>query len=310
MESEQPLARKLIGEVLPQLVAMTEPEDLEVEGDAETIATAYHMKPIEIEDEDETGQRVITRFYVAEGDLLLDEDEVLLHDLQKKLLKKRSAVADAFTSAGMGPMEASIPTGLVSATDGRRIIRWKDGLTIRYCVLRRTFPDKASYDQVVENMQQATADWENTCGVKFQHSKSKDTSLTLLPTGVVFPVRYIDAQGTFIASSFFPNTAQHRRRLLIDPSYFETRFNKVGVLRHELGHILGFRHEHIRSGAPAVCPDENMEDTLELTEYDPQSVMHYFCGQVGSIDLGITDQDRLGAQKVYGLPLVQYSFYT
>ncbi len=310
MEHEEPLARRLIGEVLPQLVAMTEPDGVEVEGDVEAIAAEYHMKTVEIEEEDETGQRITARFYVAEGDLLLDEDEVLLHDLQKKLLKKRNAVADAFTSAGMELMGTSLPSGLVSATDGKRIIRWKDGYAIRYCVLRRTFPDKASYDIVLENMKQATAEWEDTCGVKFQYTKSKDASLTLLPAGVVFPVRYIDAQGAFIASSFFPNTSQQRRRLLVDPSYFHTRFDKVGVLRHELGHILGFRHEHIRSGAPAVCPDESMENTIELTEYDPQSVMHYFCGQVGSIELNITDQDRLGAQKVYGLPLTRYSFYT
>ena len=72
------------------------------------------------------------------------------------------------------------------------------------------------------------------------------------------------------------------------------------MLRHELGHTLGFRHEHIRSEAPPACPDEPTYDTLDLTAYDPQSVMHYFCGQVGSRELAITDLDRLGAQKVYG----------
>lgn len=308
-ENDQTRARRLIGELLPQLVAMTEPEGLDLEGDVDAIADQYHMKTIEIEDEDEEGNRVTTQFYVAEGDLLLDSDEVLLHDLQKKLLKRRSAVEDAFTSAGMEPMEPRLPTGLVSATHGRRIIRWKDGMTIKYCVLRRTFPDDDSYNLVVDCMQKATADWENTCGVKFGYSRTKDTSLTLMPTGVTFPVRFIDAQGAFIAASFFPNTPLLRRRLLIDPTFLHTRFNKVGVLRHELGHILGFRHEHIRSGAPAICPDESMEDTLELTDYDPQSVMHYFCGQLGSIELALTELDRLGAQKVYGLPLARYSFY-
>ncbi|UTW61819.1 hypothetical protein KFE98_17670 [bacterium SCSIO 12741] len=76
-------------------------------------------------------------------------------------------------------------------------------------------------------------------------------------------------------------------------------------MRHELGHVLGFRHEHIRSGAPAKCPNENTSGTINLTQYDPRSVMHYFCGQVGSKDLSFTDVDVRGAQKVYGPPLQQ-----
>jgi len=309
MSDENTLARKLLDEAMPELMAMTEPADLEVEGDIDAIVDAYQLKQVEVEDENETGQKFVSKYYIAEGDLLLDEDEVLLHDLQQKLLRKKNAMEAAFTSVGMEAGEPRMPTGLVSSTDGQRIIRWKDGMILKYCVLRRTFPDKDKYEEIVEHMKKAAADWENTCGVNFRYSQSKDNGMTLRPPGITFPVRFIDAQRAFIASSFFPNTGLARRRLLIDPSFFHTRFNKIGVLRHELGHILGFRHEHIRSGAPAVCPDESIANTLELTDYDPQSVMHYFCGQVGSIDLAITELDRLGAQKVYGLPLKRYSFY-
>jgi hypothetical protein len=80
------------------------------------------------------------------------------------------------------------------------------------------------------------------------------------------------------------------------------------VLRHELGHVLGFRHELIRSGAPAVCPKEPLWDARPLTDYDPQSVMHYFCGGVGSSSLRITELDRVGAQQVYGPSLNNIHF--
>jgi len=80
------------------------------------------------------------------------------------------------------------------------------------------------------------------------------------------------------------------------------------VLRHELGHVIGFRHEHIRSGAPPVCPHEDTTGTINLTDYDPRSVMHYFCGGVGSRTLEITDIDRTGSQQVYGAPLSAFQF--
>jgi hypothetical protein len=123
---------------------------------------------------------------------------------------------------------------------------------------------------------------------------------------VVFPVRFINANGAFIASSFFPTDIQSRWRMLIDPSYFATTFDHVGVLRHELGHVLGFRHEHTRPDAPPVCPDEPLGDTINLGAYDPRSVMHYFCGGVGSRSLEITEVDRAGSQLVYGPPLADF----
>jgi len=183
---------------------------------------------------------------------------------------------------------------------------------LTYCVLSHTFPKVEWYQQAVYNMEQATADWEGTCGVEFEYRREVDESDELRPPEVLFPVRFIDAGGQFIAAAFFPNDPLSRRRLLIDPSAFsETlRFNPVGVLRHELGHVLGFRHEHIRESAPPICPDEDPTGTLDLTAYDPQSVMHYFCGGVGSRELAITDLDRTGSQKVYGQPLANFELLT
>jgi hypothetical protein len=173
-------------------------------------------------------------------------------------------------------------------------------------VLKSTFPRDEWYEEVAQNMQLAAVAWEEICGIDFEYRDELDSSTSLRPEGVVFPVRYISAGGAFVAASFFPTDPPKRRRLLIDPSYFTTSFDHVGVLRHELGHILGFRHEHIRSGAPRVCPDEDITETINLTDYDPKSVMHYFCGGLGSRTLAITDVDRTGAQLVYGPPLGRF----
>jgi hypothetical protein len=40
-----------------------------------------------------------------------------------------------------------------------------------------------------------------------------------------------------------------------------------------------------------------------LSKYDPTSVMHYFCGGLGTNELKISALDRKGAQQVYGPPL-------
>lgn len=49
----------------------------------------------------------------------------------------------------------------------------------------------------------------------------------------------------------------------------------------------------------ADCPQEETQDAVNLTDYDPQSVMHYFCGGVGTQDMKITAVDRQGARALY-----------
>jgi hypothetical protein len=253
-------------------------------------------------------------FWRVEGDYLLDYDQLLLYSEQRAALNVQQQARLARPTAGLGEVTLTDlliedqGRGLVGIVQNSRIVRWSPGTVLTYCVLSNTFPRREWYRQVVRNMERATADWEETCGVDFEYRSEFDESDQLRPSGVIFPVRLIDAGGQFIASAFFPNDPLSRRRLLIDPSYSsETlRFNPVGVLRHELGHTLGFRHEHIRSNAPPICPDEDVTGTLDLTAYDPRSVMHYFCGGVGSRELAITALDRSGSQRVYGLPFTNY----
>jgi len=236
-------------------------------------------------------------FYIAEGDLLLDEDQLGVYAAQKDALEEVR-----ISGLGLSEMVSAQLVG-ITAPDGRTV-RWEANKVLTYCVLRKTFSSAESYQLVVANMQKATSDWQKTCAIKFQYLRQFDNSNSVRPTGVLFPVRQIDAQGDYIAAAFFPNDPTDRRKLLVDPSYFAPNmgFDLVGVLRHELGHVLGFRHEHIRSGAPAVCPRESLNDTIDLTKYDPKSVMHYFCGGVGSRELAITEIDREGSQRIYGAP--------
>ena len=275
------------------------------------------LRKVEIEGED---------LYIAEGDTLLDEAQLEVYAFQKQAANEARHVEDSVTvanialaneaasEAGLGRIRLSEngdERGLLGMIQNGKIVRWAPGFVLTYCILKRTFPNAQHYEMVKANFKAATAAWEAICGIKFEYKEQLDDSINTDPSdvGVVFVVRELDAGGRFIAAAFFPNDPAFRRRVLIDPSYYRPGgFNKIGVFRHELGHVLGFRHEHTRPGAPSSCPHENIEDTIELTKFDSRSVMHYMCGGVGDPELQITALDKAGAQKVYGPPLEMMTF--
>ncbi|MFZ2360599.1 MAG: matrixin family metalloprotease [Anaerolineae bacterium] len=236
-------------------------------------------------------------YYLVEGDLRLDENQLLLYAFELAEQEQRKA-------GGASGEQREPLVGIVD--DEGRIVRWKKGLVLTYNVLRSSFASDAQYQTVVQAMRVATADWEAACGVNFKHLGELDGGVAPGSQAPLFRVRQFNAGGRFIAMAFFPDEPLDRREVIIDPSFFAPtlRFDRAGVLRHELGHVLGFRHEHILSEAPAICPDEALGNIIQLSDYDPRSVMHYFCGgaDFGTRDLKITDVDRTAARKVYGPP--------
>jgi hypothetical protein len=233
-------------------------------------------------------------YWIAEGDLRLDEDELLFYAKQRE---NQRIVFASGTGSGLADQL------LVMKVNGK-IVRWVPGSVVKYCILKSTLSDQ-EFLQVVTNMDRATNDWERTCGVNFQYVSALDNSPAFsVPADVTFTVQKVDLPDGTIAQSFFPPDPKVRHQLLIDPIYFSPNlgFDQVGVLRHELGHVIGFRHEHIRSEAPPACQGEMLGEVFVATNYDPHSVMHYFCGGVGSAQLAITELDRNGSQSIYGGP--------
>jgi hypothetical protein len=245
-------------------------------------------------------------YWRVEGDLLLDAGQLEAYAREQERIEATLAEA---RRAGR-PLVATAE--IDSLHEGGRIVRWAPGLELTYCVLRRSFltGGDRGYRLVVDCLRQACEDWEATCGVRFRHLTEHDHA-TDRPAEVLFTVREFDARGIVVAAAFFPNDPVDRRQVQVDPMFYaldETTFDRVGVMRHELGHVLGFRHEQISSGAPKGCPDEPTYGKIDLTLYDPRSVMHYFCAGGGTHELKITDLDREGAQRVYGPPWTSFRF--
>jgi hypothetical protein len=99
--------------------------------------------------------------------------------------------------------------------------------------------------------------------------------------------------------AFFPHYSRTYRNVLVDSSSFSYWWPVSGVMTHELGHTLGFRHEHTRPES-GQCFEDNA--WRGLTDYDAGSVMHYpQCG--GSNNQFVMSQrDRTGAASLYGAP--------
>lgn len=263
-----------------------------------------------------------TKYYFVEGDRRINEDQLLLYatELNVQYVKWRALQSQPESVRKL--LAARMDTQLVSEMEGGKIVRWKPRSELTYCVMKHSFGSDATADQryqtVVNELKSATSAWSsiaNSSMPKFVHRSELDSSSpTQTPSGVTFAVWSIDLPSGVIASAFFPNDPQADWNVLIDPeSYFGAglQFDRVGVLRHELGHVLGFRHEHPRSEAPMVCQTSEIFDNqvIPLGEYDPVSVMHYFCRgfnnpaqealNIERRKLNITAVDIQGTRLVY-----------
>jgi hypothetical protein len=179
-------------------------------------------------------------------------------------------------------------------------------MNLTYCV---STSFQGRYNQVVQAMREATKAWEDASNVRFVHVSALDNSCSNATQGVLFDVNPINLpNGEYLARAFFPGYEREQRSVIIDTSAFMlppgSNLKLVGLLRHELGHTLSFRHEHIRPEAQQVSGQcQESPDWAPLTPYDAMSVMHYpQCKGRGDGALSLTEDDKLGAACLYGAP--------
>lgn len=188
-------------------------------------------------------------------------------------------------------------------------IRWSDSqkLQLTYCV---STSFGGNYQAVVAAMAAAGADWELTTYVDFIHVPAQDGACTASNQSVMFDVnpgdgKPIDGKPAPWARSFFPSYGRGERNVIIHPIALAppSPYSLTGLLRHELGHTLGFVHEHYRAeaGQGSVSGCSSGQWLRDVTVYDSASVMHYpQCGGTQTGDLVLTALDRAGATAVYG----------
>jgi hypothetical protein len=270
--------------------------------------------------------------YVFEGDLLLTKTQLTQFvALQYEIRELRLAASASLEGGDSPPINLEMQPldrektrsphlrdllqAIVQKRGDGKIDQWPRGTVLGYCVLARSFKKKqGNYRSVVQLIERAASDWERVCGIRFEHLSSLDnlefdkaTGQPPKAPGLVFTVSE-DKPCSLLAHAFFPSESANwaNCRLWVNRASFNVLSDsaKVGIIRHELGHILGLLHENASSGAPEGCRDYPLlkfEQLAPIT-YDAQSVMRMFCGDTvaGDFIRNISSYDGAAACTLYG----------
>lgn len=187
------------------------------------------------------------------------------------------------------PQKATVMTDSLGV---KRLWSNVDALDLTYCISPNF---KELRPLIVSALKIASADWMDAGNISFRYipSADKDCDKKEGPTTRFRISINKSRRYPYAARAFFPYN--ERVTITFKKSFLEKGFQELlRLTRHELGHVLGLRHEHIRPENP--LSDKCGEDSLfePVTEYDRASIMHYArCGGLGSVELSSFDKEGI-----------------
>ncbi|KAI1140647.1 Metalloprotease [Hypoxylon sp. FL0543] len=159
------------------------------------------------------------------------------------------------------------------------IYRWRPKSTIKYNV-NRNFP-RSKLEYAVMCLEEAGGEWNRAdIGVKFERVADDEPA--------VFQLVYATSEEDCLASAFFPGAKLEARQLVVYEKAFEECYYRwmTNLFCHELGHILGLRHEFAPEREKS-CP------CVVWGSRNASSVMNYFGSDLRRMRLQRTDYGEL-----------------
>jgi len=170
-------------------------------------------------------------------------------------------------------------------------------------------------------MDEAARAWERVANVRFEYDPAGNGNCGLnaaVPDTTYFKVARSDALPTVIAFAPSGQTAPalDGRTIGVPSQYINSQappgFTWPGTMMHELGHVLGFAHEHFHSnGGDCVSPSPVRDVTPEV---DLISIMGYpagnpACALTTPNLTALSPLDGYTARSFYGSPPAWYALW-
>lgn len=244
--------------------------------------------------------------FLIEFDFPIKDEAELRAHYEERFVAQRQKSAVRLTTTGAVGCSALSPTCI---DDKFYAGQQRD---LRYCIddaFDFLKPNMVTAMAAAGSAWKAPGAWSNASHVKLTYVPTHDSACGIddpLPSGVYFKVARWDQAK---ACAFWPSgrtcAGLDGRTVAYGPSGFSSS-EMQEVMIHEIGHVLGMHHEHLRLDAPngSTCAWAN--EMRFLTAVDTVSIMAYKvawdpCGLTGGVT--VSAGDAAGIRRLYGVPV-------
>ena len=195
--------------------------------------------------------------------------------------------------------ELSVNTVVVNGIVVDDVWAFPQNMNLTYCIGPGFTSEQL--DDLLPAFESATAAWGRVAAIRFVLQSVGSSTCNADDDSLAFDVQF----RTGSSNSFFPLEPRSMRTLFIGSAAWENTENGRtlgGIVLHELGHGLGYRHEHVWIDCTGEGPTLPAGTARLVTEYDEMSVMHDpDCRDPPGGGFSLTNLDHYGSARLYGL---------